>query len=161
MQKSNTMMALLIAGSLFVGAAHAAPPEGKGPNHKHSSEHSNKHSKDHSNKRKAAKKRDDQYDKQNLIGNLVYAGISAIQAREYARSAGFQGYSKLPPGIRKNLMRGKPLPPGIAKKVRSGAFFDALPQHPGYEWQTAGSELILVSIATGIIADILYDVFDN
>ena len=96
----------------------------------------------------------------DTIGDLIDAGITAALARQYAHSAGFDGYSSLPPGIRKNLMRGKPLPPGIAKKVRSGAFLERLPRYSGYEWQTAGTDLILVSIATGVIADILYDVFD-
>jgi hypothetical protein len=96
----------------------------------------------------------------DIIGDLIDAGITAALARQYAHSAGFDGYSSLPPGIRKNLMRGKPLPPGIAKKVRSGAFLERLPRYSGYEWQTAGTDLILVSIATGVIADILYDVFD-
>jgi len=81
-------------------------------------------------------------------------------ARDYARQAGLTGYRDLPPGIRKNLARGKPLPPGIARKVAPGAFLDRLPRHQGYEWQMAGTDLILVSVATGVIADILLDVFD-
>lgn len=165
MQRRNTVMALLAASSLFASAAYAAPPEGKGPNNKHSAEHRGQSGKGNSNKRQTTGDRDDHHrnnhhSNQGLLDSLVYAGITATRAREYARTAGFHGYSELPPGIRKNLMRGKPLPPGIAKKVRSGAFLDSLPRHPGYEWQTAGSELILVSIATGVIADILYDVFD-
>jgi hypothetical protein len=34
-----------------------------------------------------------------------------------------------------------------------------LPRHEGYEWQVAGSDLILVAIGTAIVADILHNVF--
>lgn len=101
------------------------------------------------------------YREADAYRSLVDAGITAALAREYAhRYGGFDGYSRLPPGIRMNLARGKPLPSGIAKKLGGGAFRDHLPRYSGYEWQTAGTDLILVSIATGVIADILYDVFD-
>lgn len=96
----------------------------------------------------------------DVVADVVYAGITAVLAREYARDLGLRGYSSLPPGIRKNLARGKPLPPGIAKKMVPGSLLSRLPRHPGYEWRIAGTDLILVSIATAVIADILYDVFD-
>lgn len=96
----------------------------------------------------------------DVIGGLVYAGITAALARDYASEFNLRGYSSLPPGIRKNLARGKPLPPGIAKKVVPGSLLGRLPKHPGYEWRIAGSDLVLIAVATGIIADILYDVFD-
>ncbi|MFV0284497.1 MAG: anti-virulence regulator CigR family protein [Castellaniella sp.] len=92
--------------------------------------------------------------------NLVYAGITSALAHQYARDAGFGRYASLPPGIRKNLARGKPLPPGIAKKVVPGALLGRLPRHEGYEWRMAGSDLILIFIATAVVADVLYDVFD-
>lgn len=65
----------------------------------------------------------------------------------------------LPPGIQKNLARGKPLPPGIAKKL-DGRLIGTLPHYDGYEWQRAGTELILVAIATGIIYEVLNGAFD-
>lgn len=109
---------------------------------------------------------DDQRDARGRLRNggdfdgLIYAGITAALAREYASDYGFGGYSSLPPGIRKNLARGKPLPPGIAKKMVPGPLLGRLPRYPGYEWRIAGSDLILISVATAVIADILYDVFD-
>ncbi|WP_150301320.1 anti-virulence regulator CigR family protein [Pseudomonas profundi] len=160
MQRRKTVMTLFIAGSLFAITAQAAPPEGKGPKHKHSAEHAGQSGKGNSSKGQGSRDREDQHRDRDILDSLVHAGITATRAREYAHSAGFNGYAELPPGIRKNLGRGKPLPPGIAKKVQSGAFLDRLPQHSGYEWQTAGTELILVSVVTGVIADILYDVFD-
>ena len=67
--------------------------------------------------------------------------------------------SALPPGIQKNLARGKPLPPGIAKKL-DGRLAGRLPHYDGYEWQQAGTDLILVAIATGIIYEVLNGAFD-
>lgn len=65
----------------------------------------------------------------------------------------------LPPGIQKNLARGKPLPPGIAKKL-DGRLLGRLPHYDGYEWQQAGTDLILVAIATGLIYEVLNGAFD-
>lgn len=94
------------------------------------------------------------------IGGVnVSAGISFGQARELAVSYQQTGYQQLPPGIRKNLARGKPLPPGIAKKLGHSQMLSQLPQHEGYQWQVCGSDLVLVSIATMVVADILTDVF--
>ncbi|NWL75323.1 hypothetical protein DM872_00415 [Pseudomonas taiwanensis] len=65
----------------------------------------------------------------------------------------------LPPGIQKNLARGKPLPPGIAKKL-DGRLVNRLPHYDGYDWVRAGADLILVAVATGIIYEVLQDVMD-
>ncbi|MCY1278196.1 hypothetical protein D3C80_799510 [compost metagenome] len=65
----------------------------------------------------------------------------------------------LPPGIQKNLARGKPLPPGIAKKL-DGRLVSRLPHYDGYDWVRAGTNLILVAVATGIIYEVLHDVMD-
>jgi hypothetical protein len=65
----------------------------------------------------------------------------------------------LPPGIQKNLARGKPLPPGIAKKL-DGRLVGRLPHYDGYEWQQVGTDLILVALATGVIYEILDGAFD-
>jgi hypothetical protein len=92
---------------------------------------------------------------------LATAGISASVARQYALDSGVKmgGYKPLPPGIQKNLARGKPLPPGIAKKAAPSAMLGRLPRHAGYEWQLAGTDLILVQAGTAIVADVLKDVF--
>jgi len=67
--------------------------------------------------------------------------------------------ASLPPGIQKNLARGKPLPPGIAKKLDS-RLLGRLPHYEGYEWQQAGTDLLLVTIATGVIYEVLRGVLD-
>jgi Ni/Co efflux regulator RcnB len=65
----------------------------------------------------------------------------------------------LPPGIQKKLARGKPLPPGIAKKL-DGRLVGRLPHYDGYEWQQVGVDLILVTLATGLIYEVLNGAFD-
>lgn len=120
--------------------------------------------KDHEHKAKAAEKQLKQQSKQkiteiNPVHMTVSAGISLTDARAVAERYQMTGQTALPPGIRKNLAKGKPLPPGIAKKSVPAAMLAQLPQHQGYEWQVVGTDLILVSIATAVIADVLVDVF--
>lgn len=90
---------------------------------------------------------------------LVTIGISFEQARQLALSNGYTGYSALPPGIRKNLARGKPLPPGLAKRGVPGPMLAGLPRYPGYEWIISGNDLVLVTATTAIIAGVLSGVF--
>lgn len=67
---------------------------------------------------------------------LIQSGISAAAARDLFRGSGDaeESYKPLPPGIRKNLARGKPLPPGIAKTRLPGGYVGRLPHYSGYEW---------------------------
>lgn len=88
----------------------------------------------------------------------ISASIGFDQARRIAVANHYTGYSALPPGIRKNLARGKPLPPGIAKKAVPRPMLAQLPSYPGYEWRIYGSDLVLVAVATAVIADVLFDV---
>ncbi len=64
----------------------------------------------------------------------------------------------LPPGIRMNLERGKPLPPGIARQLDDRILRD-LPRYDGYEWRRVGPDIILVDAANAIIYEILRDIF--
>ena len=66
--------------------------------------------------------------------------------------------SALPPGIRKNLERGKPLPRGIARKQVPGALRSELAVPTGYEVIEVGLDVLLVEVATGLIHDVLMDV---
>ena len=86
-------------------------------------------------------------------------GITMAEARRLALDYRYTGYKSLPPGIQKNLARGKPLPPGIAKKMVPSRMLSRLPRHAGYEWRIAGTDLILVAIATNVVADVLSGVF--
>jgi hypothetical protein len=65
----------------------------------------------------------------------------------------------LPPGIAKNLARGKPLPPGIAKRYLPGNLLGRLPPRPGYEWLVVDNDILLVVAATAVIVDVLADAF--
>lgn len=64
----------------------------------------------------------------------------------------------LPPGIAKNLARGKPLPPGIAKVYLPNDLNKLLVVYPGYDYLVAGRDVLLVNQSTQIIADILYNI---
>ena len=67
--------------------------------------------------------------------------------------------NRLPPGIAKNLARGKSLPPGIAKQYLPDRLRQTLPAPSvGYERIVVDSKILLVEIATGVIHDILVDV---
>ena len=78
--------------------------------------------------------------------------------RIFTRYSGSYGQAQaFPPGIRKNLARGKPLPPGIAKKL-DPSFARQLPYYQGYEWQQVGSDAALINVTTGIVREILSDV---
>jgi hypothetical protein len=80
------------------------------------------------------------------------------QVRQFYGSRSPSGVESLPPGIRKNLARGKPLPPGIAKKVAPSALQSALELPNGYELVEVGLDVLLVEVATGVIHDVLMDV---
>ncbi|MCZ8401349.1 hypothetical protein HMPREF3069_21020 [Achromobacter xylosoxidans] len=150
--------------------AFAAPPEGKGkPDNAGQGQGQSKaggKSKGGGNGNGASqnsnaggsKSKGDDFDSTTVT--LRHAGITVSTARAYALEYGLSGYSSLPPGVRKNLARGKPLPPGIAKKLVPGPMLARLPTYPGYEWRVAGSDLVLVAIATAVVADVLLNVFD-
>jgi hypothetical protein len=73
-------------------------------------------------------------------------------------TASFGPPQGLPPGIAKNLARGKPLPPGIAKRYLPQNLLTQLPR-PGYEWLVVDNDILLVLAATDIIVDVLSDAF--
>jgi hypothetical protein len=86
--------------------------------------------------------------------------ISIPDLRRLAVNHGLTGYRSLPPGIAKNLARGKPLPPGIAKKAVPGGMLRDLPYYPGYEWQIAGNDLVLIAASTALVTAVINGVFD-
>ena len=65
----------------------------------------------------------------------------------------------LPPGIAKNLQRGKRLPPGIAKQALPAGLIDKLPPPPkGFERVVLSGKVLLVEVATQVIHDVLDDI---
>lgn len=149
-RKPLMMIAILTCAAALGAPAHAAPPEGKGKPDQAGQGNGNGN----------GKNKGQQSQDGGVSVTLSTAGITISTARSYAVQAGATGYSSLPPGIRKNLARGKPLPPGIAKKMVPGPMLTRLPVHPGYEWRVAGNDLILVAIATAVVADVLTGVFN-
>ena len=65
----------------------------------------------------------------------------------------------LPPGIAKNLERGKSLPPGIAKQHLPNDLQSTLPKTPdGYERIIVDGKILLIEIATQVVRDVLTDI---
>lgn len=93
------------------------------------------------------------------VSDDVAARVSFDHARHLAVNYGLTGYESLPPGIAKNLARGKPLPPGIAKKTVPASMLGQLPNYPGYEWRVVGDDLVLVALSTAIVTSIINGVF--
>ncbi|MBI6954043.1 anti-virulence regulator CigR family protein [Pseudomonas sp. CCOS 191] len=155
MLKSKTLISLLASAALVTGSISAAADPGNGKGQEHGKGNS-----------------------QNIQGHGAEGGGAK------GKSSGHNGWDDgpridrgsvlnilssyhnywspgpaLPPGIQKNLARGKPLPPGIAKKL-DGRLLGHLPRYDGYEWQQVGTDLILVAITTGIIYEVLNGALD-
>lgn len=92
-------------------------------------------------------------------GTAVSATLTVGEARRLAIKHGVTGYRGLPPGIQRNLARGKPIPPGIARQMVPSNMLGEMPAVSGHEWRVAGRDLILVAIGTLIVVEILNDVF--
>ena len=75
--------------------------------------------------------------------------------RKQARDLGYRDYKPLPPGVAKNLAKGKPLPPGIAKKSVPANLARTLPYHAGREWNIVGNDLVSVVSSTGMVASVI------
>ncbi|MEL5366809.1 anti-virulence regulator CigR family protein [Serratia nevei] len=156
-KRRTTLTVLALIASLGLSSAPALADKGgngngNGNGHGNSGNHGNHgNNGNKGNKDKGGYRNDD---------NLVSVSLSRDRARSLARNYGLTGYSSLPPGIAKNLARGKPLPPGIAKKVVPYSMLRDLPQYPGYEWRIAGDDLVLVALSTAIVASVINGVFD-
>jgi Ni/Co efflux regulator RcnB len=69
------------------------------------------------------------------------------------------GRGALPPGIAKNLARGKPLPPGIAMQMLPDELTVELPPPPrGYARIIVDGKVVLIDLATRVVHDILSDI---
>lgn len=93
--------------------------------------------------------------------SVQMAGVTLTvgTARQLAAQYQLQGAKPLPPGIRKQLARGKPLPPGLARQQLPASYVQQLPARDGCQWSQVGSDLVLVAIATGVVVELLSDVF--
>jgi hypothetical protein len=139
------IVTLISVTSLFTATLQADPPKNKGKPDKTNSE-----------------EKADKYDfsADANLSVMATAGISIGDARKLASNYKLTGGKPLPPGIRKNLALGKPMPPGIQKTRMPDSFINQLPYHEGFEWQQAGTDLVLVVTGSLVISDVLEGVFD-
>lgn len=67
------------------------------------------------------------------------------------------GVKALPPGIAKNVARGKPLPPGIARRAVPRDLMAIMPRpEPGVTFSIVGN--MVVAIQAGVVVDVLLDI---
>lgn len=91
--------------------------------------------------------------------SAVEIEVIARYYRDLPRDEARRGPRRLPRGIAKNLERGKPLPPGIAKRYLPPELDRALPPAPaGYERIVVAGKVLLVELATQVVHDVLTDV---
>ncbi|HGN0868501.1 anti-virulence regulator CigR family protein [Providencia sp. JUb39] len=160
----------LIALLAFMGTSPLAFSDPNGNNgHGNGNKHNNKEFKGNNGHKN---KDDDHYkakqwdgDNSGIQGTLrispnISFSVNFGNVRPLAIEYGLTGYKGLPPGIAKQVRRGKPLPPGIAKKVLPSKFIHQLPVYAGYEWKMSGKDLILVAIGTAVVAEIIENVFE-
>lgn len=150
LRRFNTLTLAVVLSLSFISAPVMANPGNgnHGGNHGNSGNHGHA---EHGNQGKADKKN---------VSDDVSVRLSYDRARSLAVNYGLTGYDSLPPGIDKNLARGKPLPPGIAKKMVPASMLGQLPSYPGYEWRIAGDDLVLIALSTAIVTAVINGVFE-
>ncbi|MBP6083668.1 MAG: hypothetical protein KA732_20720 [Providencia sp.] len=148
---------------LIVGAPLAASESQNGNQGQGNNKHNQKEHRKNNNEQRQKNNRNQAQLESNKIINLnpnVTLNPNFGDVRPIAIEYGLTGYKGLPPGIAKQIRKGKPLPPGIAKKVLPANFRSHLPVYEGYEWRVSGRDLILVAISTAIVAEIIENVFE-
>lgn len=162
-KRRTTLTALALIVSLGLSSAPAFADKGgngNGGGHGNSQGNGNGHGNGNSGDHGKGNNKDNGYKAKGDERDLVSVNISHDRVRSLALNYGLTGYRSLPPGIAKNLARGKPLPPGIAKKMVPSSMLRDLPSYPGYEWRIAGNDLVLVALSTAIVASVINGVFD-
>lgn len=92
----------------------------------------------------------------DVVSDVLITAAERALIGDYYRTHAVPADS-LPPGIRKKVARGKPLPPGIAKRFPDG-LSGQLRARPGYDFRTVGADVVLVEIASGVIVDVIKDI---
>jgi len=146
---SVTELAVMLSLSFASAPAMANPGNGNGNGHGNSGNHGSKQDNDHAKHNQSG----------NKGGDTLSMNVSYDRARALALDYGLTGYQSLPPGIAKNLARGKPLPPGIAKKAVPASMLGQLPSYPGHEWRIVGDDLVLIALSTAIVTSVINGVF--
>jgi len=157
MKKNSQASVIALTGVLlFTSPALLANPgngNGNGQGHGQMKKHGNQGEGKNSNDHQA-------HGQKGGDPNHAQADVTLSFARDLARQNGLTGYSSLPPGIAKNLARGKPLPPGIAKRAVPDSMRHNLPSYPGYEWRIVGNDLVLIALSTAVVTAIINGVFN-
>jgi hypothetical protein len=156
---------LLLIGSAALAAslAVAAPPEGKGkpakahqggkPAAQSGDGYSGATDTDYGKQKKNKGKAWEDHDRDGRV-DLDDAFLSGIVGQgTYGR------YDALPPGIRKNLARGKPLPPGLQSRAVPDDLLHRLPRREGYEWRAYGEDLVLYSVTGRVVEEVIEGIF--
>ncbi|AHB70518.1 anti-virulence regulator CigR family protein [Cronobacter malonaticus] len=164
-KRLNALALLLAAFTVCATPALANPGNGNGNGNGHGNSGNHGNGNGHGNSGKHAAHNEN--DKGKAPGRKNYGkpdhvetDISYSRARSLAVNYGLTGYESLPPGIAKNLARGKPLPPGIAKKSVPASMLNELPYYPGYEWKMVGDDLVLIALSTALVTAVINNVFD-
>lgn len=153
----TTALAVVLSLTFATAPAMANPGNGNGGGQGNNGSHGNGNSGNHGNKQNNGNSSPGKPHKS--VKDDVDARVSFDHARHLALNYGLTGYNSLPPGIAKNLARGKPLPPGIAKKTVPASMLGQLPSYPGYEWRVVGDDLVLIALSTAIVTTIINGVF--
>jgi Ni/Co efflux regulator RcnB len=138
-----SMALSVLVACMVARGVDAAPPEGKGKPDKDST----------------PQVATDPGSGDAIVASLIHPDLDYDRIRRIAVEQHYTGHKALPPGIAKNLARGKPLPPGIAKKSPRAEFVRQLPAYPDYEWRRCGTDLVLVQVATQVVAEVLANIF--
>ncbi|HEY9880355.1 MAG TPA: hypothetical protein V6D29_18000 [Leptolyngbyaceae cyanobacterium] len=97
--------------------------------------------------------------RQQLIDIIKGTGSNSSLISEQLRSEILANLSSLPPGIQQRLLRGRGLPPGIAKKFTLPASVLAAVNLPSnYQVFAIGSNVVVFDPATSSIVDVLTNV---
>lgn len=94
----------------------------------------------------------------DATASITFGDDIRILIRDFYAAREPRGVESLPPGIRKRLARGKPLPPGIAKQVAPDGLRSRIHLPHGYEIVEVGLDVLLVEVGTAIVRDVLRDV---
>lgn len=154
---SRHLLFLLMAGMPLSSMSSPHENNGQGNGKGHQQVHNRKDKQVQGNEKNNAKWHQYTNKQKHTLANF---NVTLGYVRPLAIEYGLTGYKGLPPGIAKQVGRGKPLPPGIAKKVLPKEFISQLPVYVGYEWQVSGRDLLLVAVGTAIIAEIIENVFE-
>ena len=101
------------------------------------------------------------------FGKAVFTEKERRIVREYYRGGhadlppGLAKRKSLPPGLKKQLRKTGHLPPGLEKRRMPSDLVRRLPRYDGpFERTIIGNDLILLDPKTGLILDVMQEIFD-